>query len=228
MLSLEAGDTVIFSSRVIPGNELAIGRLHNALLRRGVEVLTHRRRCDPRLGPSGARTNWNTCTRWSGRRWRCRCTASSATCSTHAELARALQRAGDDRRRKRRRSSGWRRGRRCIVGTVSRRPAVARGQPRGAGRMATLVRDRRKAIYNGSVTVTVVLERSRHAVREVLLSCVGVVEQGEEHIVQTVQETVRGAVENCRPLDMTTTQPLPRRRGSRSGGRPGRQSTSGR
>jgi mRNA degradation ribonuclease J1/J2 len=41
----------------------------------------------------------------------------------------------------------------------------------------------------------VVLERARHAVREVLLSCVGVVEQGEEHIVQTMQETVRGAVE---------------------------------
>ena len=41
-VSLEAGDTVIFSSRVIPGNELAIGRLHNALLRRGVKVLTHR------------------------------------------------------------------------------------------------------------------------------------------------------------------------------------------
>src|SRR4029450_12450251 len=33
------GDLVIFSSRVIPGNERVIGRLINALLRRGAEVL---------------------------------------------------------------------------------------------------------------------------------------------------------------------------------------------
>jgi len=34
-----AGDLVIFSSRVIPGNERVIGRVINALLRRGAEVL---------------------------------------------------------------------------------------------------------------------------------------------------------------------------------------------
>jgi len=37
---LEEGDVVIFSSRIIPGNEKAIGRLHNALIRLGVEVVT--------------------------------------------------------------------------------------------------------------------------------------------------------------------------------------------
>src|SRR5438093_2483756 len=35
----EPGDLVIFSSRVIPGNERVIGRAINALLRRGAEVL---------------------------------------------------------------------------------------------------------------------------------------------------------------------------------------------
>lgn len=39
-LVLEEGDTAIFSSRVIPGNERAVGRLQNALLARGVEVIT--------------------------------------------------------------------------------------------------------------------------------------------------------------------------------------------
>ena len=37
---LEEGDTVIFSSRVIPGNEISIGRLQNALSRQGIHVVT--------------------------------------------------------------------------------------------------------------------------------------------------------------------------------------------
>src|SRR5947207_6526944 len=39
-VTLEEGDVVIFSSRVIPGNEKAIGRLQNALVRLGVEIVT--------------------------------------------------------------------------------------------------------------------------------------------------------------------------------------------
>lgn len=37
---LEEGDTVIFSSRMIPGNERAIGRLQNRLAALGVEIIT--------------------------------------------------------------------------------------------------------------------------------------------------------------------------------------------
>ncbi len=39
-VTLEEGDVVIFSSRIIPGNEKSINRLHNALLRLGVAVVT--------------------------------------------------------------------------------------------------------------------------------------------------------------------------------------------
>jgi ribonuclease J len=39
---LEEGDTAIFSSRVIPGNERSVGRLQNALMARGIEVITDR------------------------------------------------------------------------------------------------------------------------------------------------------------------------------------------
>jgi ribonuclease J len=39
-IDLDQGDTVIFSSRQIPGNERAIGRLQNALARRGIEIIT--------------------------------------------------------------------------------------------------------------------------------------------------------------------------------------------
>ncbi|MPY75272.1 MAG: MBL fold metallo-hydrolase [Alphaproteobacteria bacterium] len=39
-VSLEAGDTVIFSSRIIPGNEISINRMHNRLSELGVELVT--------------------------------------------------------------------------------------------------------------------------------------------------------------------------------------------
>jgi ribonuclease J len=39
-IMLEQGDAVIFSSRIIPGNERAIGRLQDQLVRLGVEILT--------------------------------------------------------------------------------------------------------------------------------------------------------------------------------------------
>ena len=41
-IGLETGDVVIFSSRIIPGNEKSIGRLHSALVRNGVEVVAER------------------------------------------------------------------------------------------------------------------------------------------------------------------------------------------
>lgn len=41
-IALSAGDRVIFSSRTIPGNEKAVGRIQNALARDGVEIITDR------------------------------------------------------------------------------------------------------------------------------------------------------------------------------------------
>ncbi|OYY69019.1 ribonuclease J [Sphingomonas sp. 28-63-12] len=41
-LSLDAGDTVVFSSKQIPGNEVAIGRIQNALAAKGVIMITDR------------------------------------------------------------------------------------------------------------------------------------------------------------------------------------------
>ena len=41
-ISLGAGDTVVYSSKMIPGNERAIGRVHNQLVRKGIEVITEK------------------------------------------------------------------------------------------------------------------------------------------------------------------------------------------
>lgn len=42
-VSLTAGDTVIFSSRTIPGNEREVGRIVNRFIRSGIEVVTDRK-----------------------------------------------------------------------------------------------------------------------------------------------------------------------------------------
>ncbi|MGE3691422.1 MAG: ribonuclease J [Novosphingobium sp.] len=39
-IALEAGDVVLFSSREIPGNEIAIGRIQNQLAARGIDLVT--------------------------------------------------------------------------------------------------------------------------------------------------------------------------------------------
>jgi len=41
-IKLDAGDTVIFSSKQIPGNEIAIGAIQNTLARRGVIMVTEK------------------------------------------------------------------------------------------------------------------------------------------------------------------------------------------
>jgi len=41
-VKLDAGDLVVFSSKQIPGNEMAIGRIQNALAAKGVDIVTDR------------------------------------------------------------------------------------------------------------------------------------------------------------------------------------------
>ncbi|TPG22662.1 ribonuclease J [Sphingomonas koreensis] len=41
-ISLDAGDRVVFSSKQIPGNEVAIGRIQNQLAAKGIEMITER------------------------------------------------------------------------------------------------------------------------------------------------------------------------------------------
>ena len=121
-----AGDTAIFSSRVIPGNEMPIHNLHNQLIRarhRGDHRARPLRSTSPAIP---AATSWRRCTAGSGRRSRCRSTARRATC-TSTQRSRAAAGAADGRARN---------------GDMLRlAPASRRGDRRGAGRPAGARRD---------------------------------------------------------------------------------------
>ena len=62
-ISLDAGDTLIFSSRTIPGNEKAVNRIINAMIDIGIEVITDRNKLvhvsgHPRRGELARMYEW--------------------------------------------------------------------------------------------------------------------------------------------------------------------------
>lgn len=89
-VSLGPGDTVIFSSRIIPGNELAIFALQNDLAALGVEVLTER---DHFVHVSGhpARDELAQMYRWVRPRIAVPVHGELRHMTEHARLARSLQ-----------------------------------------------------------------------------------------------------------------------------------------
>ncbi|HWA92855.1 MAG TPA: ribonuclease J [Rhizomicrobium sp.] len=89
-VALGEGDAVIFSSRIIPGNELAIFELHNKLAGLGVEVLTEQ---DHFVHVSGhpCRDELAEMYRWTRPRIAVPVHGELRHMSEHARLARALQ-----------------------------------------------------------------------------------------------------------------------------------------
>ena len=82
-VKIEPGDTVILSSRIIPGNERAISNVINHLCRRGAEVLHEPHRRPARLGACQPGRAARSCCSSRGRATSCRSTASIAiSCGT--------------------------------------------------------------------------------------------------------------------------------------------------
>jgi len=170
-LVLEAGDAAIFSSRVIPGNERPVGRLQNALMARGVEVVTDR---DADIHVSGhpARDELVRVYQWVRPRIALPVHGEVRHMVEHAALARACQVPE------------------TVVapnGTLVRLapgPAEIVGYV-PAGRLArdgdvvvaldgVSVQERRKLLWNGAATATLVIDSQGRAKAEPVVSLRGV------------------------------------------------------
>ncbi len=192
-LSLGTGDTVIFSSRVIPGNEASIGRLHNALLRDGVEIVTQR---DAPVHVSGHPARDELVRMYQMVRPR-------ASVPVHGELRHLTEHAKVARA--------------CQVPdvVVAENGAVVRLAPGpaavdgavNAGRLAlegnrlvpadgSLVRERSRVLYNGAAVVSVALHASGELMGEPQLTTIGLLEDEDGFARDRVTEAVRSSVNN--------------------------------
>jgi ribonuclease J len=89
-VTLQKGDLVIFSSRTIPGNEKAVGRIVNGLVRQGIEVITDR--THPLVHVSGhpRRAELEELYRWVRPRIVVPVHGEALHLAEHAKLARSL------------------------------------------------------------------------------------------------------------------------------------------
>lgn len=189
-VGLDPGDTVIFSSRAIPGNEIAIARVQNQLVRRGVKLITWD---DHLVHVSGhpARDELTHMYQLARPRIAVPVHGEIRHLQAHAALARECQ---------------------VPVAVVAENGAMVRlgpGEPGivdhvPVGRLALegnrvvpmdgeLVRGRNRAIYNGSAVVTVVVDEDG-VVGDPQLAVIGLLDGDEGDIVAGIRDRVRAAV----------------------------------
>jgi ribonuclease J len=156
-VTLRPGDTVVFSSRVIPGNEKPIGRLQNQLAAMGVEIVTDR---DADIHVSGhpARDELARLYQWVRPRVAVPVHGEQRHLVEHAALAKACQ---------------------VSAAVVAPNGSLVRLAPgpaevidhvptgrlaRDGMRLVSLddpgLRDRRKMLWNGAAVATLVLDRT--------------------------------------------------------------------
>jgi ribonuclease J len=200
-IALEPGDAVIFSSRVIPGNELAIGRLQNDLAQLGVEIVTD---SDAFVHVSGhpARDELVRMYQLVRPRIAVPVHGEARHLLAHAKLAEECQvqqalvidngdvvRLGP--------------GGAEIVADVPTGRLAVEGQrllPIGEGAL----RSRQRMVFNGAAVATVVLDRSGELLASPRISAPGLVEDGDplvDEMMDAVEEAVRGLPAHERRID---------------------------
>ena len=188
---LETGDVVIFSSRIIPGNEKPINRLQNALVRLGVEIVTEE---DHFVHVSGhpARDELVRMYQMVRPQIAVPVHGEARHLIAHAELAGECQvqqplviQNGDMVRLA---ASGA-----SIVDEVP----VGRLASDGKGLLpldGTALKDRRRVTFNGSAVATLVLDRRGQPLAPPTISTIGIVEPAA---AEAAAPALRSAVERA-------------------------------
>jgi ribonuclease J len=196
-ITLERGDTVIFSSREIPGNERAIGRVQNMLIGQGVEVITAD---DAFVHVSGhpAQDELIRMYQWVCPKLAVPVHGEIRHQTEHARLARSCQ-VADTIIPENGSIIRLAPGRVEVVGQVQHGRLALDGKrivPLDAG----VMRGRHRMMYNGAAVTTLVMDADRALVTQPQVTVMGLIEGPEAgEILVEVGFAVRKAVEELPP-----------------------------
>jgi ribonuclease J len=202
-VKLDKGDVVAFSSRVIPGNEKEIARLQNALVRRGVEIITER---EAPIHASGhpARDELKTMYRLVKPHIAIPMHGEMRHLVAHVELAKECG------------------AKYALVVENGAVLKLAPGKPEivdhvFTGKLAVegdrlvpldsvILRDRRRMVHNGAAVVTLVMDRKGKLLGDVQLSAHGLLDDEHEpenhnRVVDAIEATIRKLSERERRSD---------------------------
>lgn len=200
-LDLDAGDTVIFSSRIIPGNEKAIHTVQNQLLHAGVAVITEE---DHHVHVTGhpCQDELIQMYDWVRPRLAVPIHGEPRHLIAHAALARRCEvphvHVVQDGQCLRLAPDGIQ-----VVGTVQSARLAVEGEglaPLDAGP----VRERRKLSYEGAAVVTVVLDAGGALAAPAQVTVLGLLpadDAAARELRATVADTVERALSKLRPRD---------------------------
>jgi len=198
-VDLDAGDTVIFSSRIIPGNETAINRLQNRLSQRGIDVVTARGD-DIHVSGHPAQDELAQMYQWVRPQIAVPVHGESRHLYAHAKLARACQ---------------------VPQSVVVHNGDLVRLAPGDAeiidevfnGRLALdgnrlinldshTIRDRRKMTFHGAAVATVIMDSKGNLHEEPIVSMIGVLDDdAEADVLDEVIDALIDALEDMSAKD---------------------------
>jgi ribonuclease J len=190
--TLRAGDMVIFSSRVIPGNETAIGRVQNTLVRAGVEIIT-RREAFVHVSGHPARDELTQMYGWVRPRVSVPVHGELRHLKAHADLARACrvpEAIGAENGDVVYLAPGPAR----IDGSVPVGRLTKEGSrlvPEGSD----LMRERNRAAHNGAAVITVVLNGRRLPKADPQMSTIGLLESDDDSARERIRRDVWNAID---------------------------------
>ena len=189
-VEMEAGDTVIFSSRIIPGNELGIFALQNKLAARGIEILTAEDH-DVHVSGHPAREELSQMYRWLRPKIAIPVHGEMRHMTEHARLAKSLQVP---------QAFVPQNGQlfRLAPGRAELIDEVPSGQIHMDGRVLVsegegLAKDRRGLGFAGIIVITLVLNAKGRPAAPPVIVTEGMPEPVEEAVRATVQEHIARA-----------------------------------
>ena len=195
-IAMNPGDTLVFSSRVIPGNERAIAELQAKFIRRGVHIITPK---DAMIHVSGHPARDELARMYQHLR-------PSIAIPVHGELRHLTEHAALART--------------CqvphaIVNENGGAVRLAPGAPGvidhvSVGRLAAdgnrlvpiaseIVKSRTRAMWHGFAVVTVILDRGE-VDEEMPISTTGLLDDEDDPILDTVRLAVREAIDRLSPV----------------------------